>query len=810
MLLSQAQTGRTLSLSTFSPVHSHLKKSKIPASSGAALRLAQVKVTATSEQLSGRIPAARLDRATMADMRYVAPIQHLSEASADKIGVVHFGIGKLFRGLWAEKIQAHMNATGSDGYQILAIDRTENSKGYKALKVQQGLYTRHIKDSSSDVDLQLVQSIREVGALSLEADRQKVLDAMSSPDFKAASLTLTPKGYDLSDQLLSDEAALVREATAAIPVTPFGLIVQGQKNRFEKGFEAFPVLTLENIAKNGEITRSLLLQIADKVSPEFSEWLDTSMETPSAMVDRICPSVAGENGVDAMRLITRSGESALEDLAAVSTEGYGLIALEQSSNTFLQELDATGALEMTNQLDRIDRIKFSLVNGAHTIAGIINNTLKDPASTLPELLERPGIARFMNIVMDEMVPTLPVVKGFDLAQYRDQIWSRLTNKNLPDDMQRLGSEVTRKVPQYLSPILQSALDKKMPNPALMQVLAAAELSLKRENPELDTTEFLTECVLTTEDEERLKTGLDLARKVVKAQGFEQIFSAPELVGTDTAQLFADAGLDYLQFLQSPQSLTIESKKPITVLFDNDGTLVDSEYLALEAARELINVIIEDRHAGAPLDQKAFAAHFPGLNFNLILEKLNQVRPDIGLTPGDIAYYTEVEETNCQHLLAQRVTPTANTSQVLDMLAANNIQSQVVTSATMGRAEVALKKSGLRGQVNPAIFSAVNTLPTPQPKPSPAVYEYAKVHTKSAGPETQLVAVEDSSSGIKSAVAAGVDVIAYVGGQHHSSEQRYLRGQEFLALGAKAVFDNMALLPLVLTRLDIAQGVHQNS
>jgi len=88
-----------------------------------------------------------------------------------------------------------------------------------------------------------------------------------------------------------------------------------------------------------------------------------------------------------------------------------------------------------------------------------------------------------------------------------------------------------------------------------------------------------------------------------------------------------------------------------------------------------------------------------------------------------------------------------------------------------------------------IFSAHDSLPVPRPKPLPDIYLHA---VKCLDAEvSDCVAVEDSLSGVRAAVAAGIgQIIGYVGGTHISEDERSSRADNLQSAGAHQVIDRM--------------------
>ena len=97
-----------------------------------------------------------------------------------------------------------------------------------------------------------------------------------------------------------------------------------------------------------------------------------------------------------------------------------------------------------------------------------------------------------------------------------------------------------------------------------------------------------------------------------------------------------------------------------------------------------------------------------------------------------------------------------------------------------------------------IFSAATSLPTPTTKPDPAIYLHAcKVIGKEPG---ECCAVEDSKSGITSAIRAGIPTIGYVGSYPEGEKQKEVR-EMMKGLGVKVIMGDWTEFPKCLEEIE---------
>ena len=132
-------------------------------------------------------------------------------------------------------------------------------------------------------------------------------------------------------------------------------------------------------------------------------------------------------------------------------------------------------------------------------------------------------------------------------------------------------------------------------------------------------------------------------------------------------------------------------------------------------------------------------------------------------------------------MRRQVKPVAGVPELLRSL---DVPFCVASNGEPSHMEVSLAVTGLMPLVKGRIFSAVEVA---RPKPAPDLFLHA-ARTMGAVPADCAV-IEDTPTGVKAAVAAGMRVLAYAGGAHTDRA-------EVAALGA-TVFDDMRRLPALL-------------
>lgn len=218
--------------------------------------------------------------------------------------------------------------------------------------------------------------------------------------------------------------------------------------------------------------------------------------------------------------------------------------------------------------------------------------------------------------------------------------------------------------------------------------------------------------------------------------------------------------------------------PGLVIFDCDGVLVDSEPISLAVT---LDVLAE---AGCPLDAEAGYAHLLGRSLGSMAAWLRNEQ-GLDLTEQHIAALRDRIFSRFRRELSA-------VDGVADMLATLPVRHCVASSSQPDRIRLSLEVTGLWPHFAPNVFSASMVR---NGKPAPDLFLYA-ARQMGVAPD-DCVVVEDSPAGIAAAKAAGMRVIAFVGGGH--AGPAHLR-ESVAKLAPCAIIDRMEDLPTHLRAL----------
>lgn len=183
-----------------------------------------------------------------------------------------------------------------------------------------------------------------------------------------------------------------------------------------------------------------------------------------------------------------------------------------------------------------------------------------------------------------------------------------------------------------------------------------------------------------------------------------------------------------------------------LILDCDGVLIDSEVISAQM------LVAELDRLGVSIDLAYVARHFLGRSYPTVMQT---IRRDFGLdlSPEFEAHY----RARLLDEFQQRLQIMPGVREMLDDLA---IPCCVATSSSPRRVEMSLKLVGLWERLGPVTFTASLV---PQGKPAPDLFLHV-ARAMAVDPAACLV-VEDSLSGVRAGLAAGMTVWRFVGGSH---------------------------------------------
>jgi HAD superfamily hydrolase (TIGR01509 family) len=181
-----------------------------------------------------------------------------------------------------------------------------------------------------------------------------------------------------------------------------------------------------------------------------------------------------------------------------------------------------------------------------------------------------------------------------------------------------------------------------------------------------------------------------------------------------------------------------------VIFDCDGTLIDSEMINASALQSVLEPL------GVNIPLRALQQRFTGIDNASVLRQLND---ETGVRfPSD---FEAQMQSATYEVVAALAKPMLWANEVVTALAESGIALGVASNSTFRDVEKMLGRANLRHYFGMRIATREQVA---APKPAPDVYILAA--TLSNAVPRDCVAIEDSPAGIAAARAAGMNVIGY--------------------------------------------------
>lgn len=355
-------------------------------------------------------------------------------------GIVHLGIGAFHRAHMAAYTDAVL-AEGDARWGILGASlRSADTRD--ALAPQDGLYALAVRDAAGE-RLQVVGSVTRL--LVGPEDPEALLAALSAPETRIVSLTVTEKGYchaPATGELDERHPDVVHDlAHPEAPRSAPGYIVEALRRRRAAGLPFFTALCCDNLPHNGATLRRVLVRFAELRDPALGAAVAKDLRCPSTMVDRIVPATTDAD---------RTGIAAalgVSDAWPIATEPFTQWVIEDDFALGRPAWDRAGAT-FVGDVAPYELAKLRMLNGSHSTLAYLGYLAGH--ETVADTMAAPGFAALVRgLMLEEAAPTLPPVPGLDVPAYADSLVARFRNPALRHRTWQIAMDGTQKLPQRL-------------------------------------------------------------------------------------------------------------------------------------------------------------------------------------------------------------------------------------------------------------------------------------------------------------------------------------------------------------------------
>ena len=373
-------------------------------------------------------------------------------------GIVHIGVGGFHRSHQAlylddyiEREQQGNNNQGSTwgicGVGLLKYDK----KMRDVLHEQDCLYTL-IERSLEQDTARIIGSITQY--LFAPDNSQAVSDVLAGENCRIVTLTITEGGYYVIEgtgELDAQHPTIQHDLQHPDrPQGVYGFLTAALKQRRQKGLLPFTVLSCDNIQGNGRVLGKMLPAFAKLQNPDLGQWIEDRVAFPNSMVDRITPSTTP---TESQMVRDRFG---IEDGWCVVAEPFKQWVIEDKFCAGRPDWEAVG-VQMTDDVHPYELAKLRLLNASHSLLGFLGSLLGYAYTS--EAMNYEPIRRAVRGLMDEVTPTLSLLPGVDIEEYKQTLIERFSNPKVSDRLSRLCLNSSDKLPKFIFGSLRDRLEQ---------------------------------------------------------------------------------------------------------------------------------------------------------------------------------------------------------------------------------------------------------------------------------------------------------------------------------------------------------------
>ena len=386
-----------------------------------------------------------------------------------KQGIVHVGVGGFHRAHLAVYVDTLLENFNVRDWSICGVDLQPFASPMRdALGKQDNLYT--IMECAAEGN-----SARVVGSITdylfAPDNSEAVIAKMAHPDTHIVSMTVTESGYYVNEnthELMVDHPDIAADlAGVQPPRTVFGYLYAAMARRYAAGLRPFTVMSCDNMQKNGDISRNMLLAFAQHQDPEVAQWIANNGAFPNSMVDRITPRT---KDADKVSLAENFG---VQDEWPVVTEVFNQWVLEDKFVDGRPPFEKAGVqvVPSVEKVEEYELIKLRLLNASHSAMGYAGYL--SGFTYIHEVIAHPVFRKYIfNMMQEEVKPLLPQIPGVSVDDYCETLLGRFSNPTLKDELPRICLGGSGKIPQFIMPSIAEQIQAGGPLKRLTLCAAA--------------------------------------------------------------------------------------------------------------------------------------------------------------------------------------------------------------------------------------------------------------------------------------------------------------------------------------------------
>ncbi len=199
--------------------------------------------------------------------------------------------------------------------------------------------------------------------------------------------------------------------------------------------------------------RGLVRDFAALQDDALAAWIEANGAFPATMVDRIVPATTEADIAEVARL------TGLEDAAPVIGEPFRQWAIEDRFVQGRPDWDQVGA-QMVTEVAPFEFMKLRMLNGAHSSLAYLGYLAGH--QTVAEASGDAVLARFLEGLWAEIIPTVPAPQGVALSDYARALLVRFQNPAIRHRTWQIAMDGSQKLPQRLLGTIRDRLKAGAP------------------------------------------------------------------------------------------------------------------------------------------------------------------------------------------------------------------------------------------------------------------------------------------------------------------------------------------------------------
>ncbi len=364
---------------------------------------------------------------------------------APPVRIVHLGIGNFHRAHQAW-YTAHAGDASEWGIAAFTGRRADMAE---ALAPQDGLYTVITRSREGDT-YELVGSISAVHG---SGEHEAFLDYLSRPEVAVVTITVTEAGYLLGadghldaerESVVTDVERLRRDPRTPVTTLPARLVA-GLSARRSAGAGSITLLSCDNLPENGEVTRTVVTELARSTDPALAEWIEQHVDFATSMVDRITPATTDDDRA----LVART--QGYLDASPVPTEPFNEWVVSGAFPAGRPRWEDAG-VQLVDDVAPFEQRKLWLLNASHSLlayAGSIRGH-----ETIDEAIDDPACRSWVELLWDEAGRHLPL-RAELVTDYRTALVDRFSNPRVRHRLAQIAADGSTKLVVRTIPTLRS-------------------------------------------------------------------------------------------------------------------------------------------------------------------------------------------------------------------------------------------------------------------------------------------------------------------------------------------------------------------